>query len=870
MTAVPAASGGNGATSPDSEAGAAPYWSRDARETLAAIGSTVRGLAAAEASQRLRRHGANSVDDQPRVTALKLLLRQFESPLVLILVFGAAISIALRETVEAAIILAIVIGSTLLGFAQEYRAGAAVAALRRRLALSARVLRDGSVQTVPASAIVPGDILRLAAGNLVPADGLVLEARDFLVSEAGLTGESFPVEKQPGSLPAATPLAGRTNCVFLGTSVRSGTATVLVMKTGRETALGEVAARLREQAPETEFARGVRNFGFLLVRVMVVMVVFVLAVNHLLGRPAIESLLFAVALAVGISPELLPAIVSVTLSRGARDMAKSGVIVRRLEAIENLGSMDVLCTDKTGTLTEGIIALDAVVDGEGRASPEVLRLAWVNAAFETGIDNPLDAAIVAAGERSGIAAEGYLKVDEIPYDFIRKRLTIVVAHRADGEEHLVVTKGAFANVLSTCATFERADACVPLDDGLRERLRDYYRLKGMEGYRVLAVATKRVAPKERYGRDDETGMTFAGFLLFFDPPRKDAGTTIRDLAALGIRVKVITGDNRYVAAHVAAAIGLDPKAMLIGEPMAGLGDEALWHLAERTELFVEVDPQQKERTVRALQRTGHAVGYLGDGINDAPSLHAADVGISVENAVDVARESADVVLLSADLDVLRRGVEDGRRTFANTLKYIAITTSANFGNMVSMALATPLLPFLPLAAKQILLNNFLSDVPSIAISTDNVDAGHTARAQRWNVEELRRFMIVFGLISTAFDLATFVLLLQVFGTDEPSFQTAWFVVSLLTELAVVLVLRTQGPAFRSVPSGLLLWSTLVVGMAALVIPYTGRLASAFGFVPLPATLLMAAMAIVAGYVAVTELAKGPFYRTVGPTGRDKP
>jgi Mg2+-importing ATPase len=813
------------------------------------MGTSARGLPSAEAADRLRRYGANSVEEQRRVTALRLLLRQFESPLVLILVFGASISMVLRDWVDASIILAIVLGSTLLGFAQEYRASAAVAALRRRLALTVQVIREGTVQTIAASALVPGDVIQLAAGNLVPADGVILDARDFLVTEASLTGESFPVEKQRGVLPADAPLAGRTNCVFLGTSVRSGTATALVVKTGRNTAFGSIAARLQEQAPETEFARGVRQFGYLLLRVMIVMVVFVLAVNHVLGRPTIESLLFAVALAVGISPELLPAIVSVTLARGARAMAARGVIVRRLEAIEDLGSMDVLCTDKTGTLTEGVVALDAAVDPAGAASAELLGLAYLNAAFETGIDNPLDAAIVAAGERSRLETTGYRKIDEIPYDFIRKRLTIVVEQEAATGEHLIVTKGAFANVLAVCA----------VDTALSGRLEAYYRQKGSEGFRVLGVATKRVAARERYGHEDERGMAFAGFLLFSDPPRDDAEKTIRELAALGIRVKVITGDNRYVAAHVAAAIGLDPKAMLTGEEIARLKDESLWHLAERTDLFVEVDPQQKERIVRALQRTGHAVGYLGDGINDAPSLHAADVGISVEKAVDVARESADVVLLQHDLDVLRRGVEDGRATFANTLKYISITTSANFGNMVSMALATPMLPFLPLAAKQILLNNFLSDLPSIAISTDNVDPGHTARAQRWNVDEVRRFMIVFGLISTVFDLLTFVLLLQVFKSDEATFQTAWFVVSVLTELAVVLVLRTHGSAIRSMPSRLLLWTTLAVGAVAISIPYAGPLAALFAFVPLSWQLLLAAVLVMTAYILTTEAAKRGFF-----------
>jgi P-type Mg2+ transporter len=840
-----------------------PYWSRDASELIVALTTTPQGLAATAAAERLERGGPNVIEEQREVAAIRLLAHQFASPLVLILVFGAAISIFVRDWVDAAIILVIVLGSALLGFTQEYRASVAVAELRKRLALTTRVWRDGTVQTIVSAQIVPGDVIELAAGNLVPADGVILAARDFLVTEASLTGESMPVEKQPGAVPAKAPMAGRTNCAFMGTSVRSGTATVLIVRTGRGTAFGEVAARLQTHPSEPEFARGVRQFGHLLVRVMVVMVFFVLVVNQMLGRPAIESLLFAVALAVGISPELLPAIVSVTLAHGARAMARRGVIVRHLEAIEGLGSMDVLCTDKTGTLTAGVMALDAAVDTDGASAEGILRLAYLNAALESGIENPLDAALVAAGQKAGLTPAGNTKIDEIPYDFSRKRLTVVVAPEDDAGHHTIIMKGAFANVLGVCTTLTCVGVEVPLDAGLRERLESYYRAKGAEGFRLLALATRRVPARERYAPEDEAGMSLQGFLLFFDPPKAQAAETVRDLAARGVRVKVITGDNRYVAAHVASTIGLDPNAMLTGEMIAGLRDEALWHRAARTDLFVEVDPQQKERIVRALQHTGHAVGYLGDGINDAPALHAADVGISVDQAADVARESADVVLLQPDLDVLRRGVDDGRRTFANTLKYIAITTSANFGNMVSMALATPLLPFLPLAAKQILLNNFLSDLPSMAISIDSVDAERVARAQRWDVAEIRRFMVVFGLVSTAFDLLTFFILLRVFDAAESLFQTAWFVVSLLTELAVLLVLRTHGPAWRSVPGTLLLATTVAVAALGVTAPFIGPFASVFGFVPMSWPLLSVMVAIVVAYVVATELAKRWFYRRRG-------
>jgi Mg2+-importing ATPase len=829
-----------------------PYWSRDVAELSAALGSGSGGLSSESAAERLHQVGPNSVEDESHLSALRLLLRQFESPLVLILIFGAMVSLALGDRVDASIILAIVLGSSLLGFSQEYRASAAVEELKRRLQLTCLVVRNGMEQTVPASTIVPGDVIVLSAGNLIPADGLLIEATDLMVNEASLTGESFPVEKQPGIVPPETPIAGRTNAVYMGASVQSGKAKMLAAETGRRTAFGAISERLKVRLPETDFERGIRQFGYLLVRVMFAVVLFVLAVNLLHGRPLIASLLFAVALAVGLTPELLPAIINVTLSAGARGMAKQGVIVRRLDSIENLGSMDIFCTDKTGTLTEGVIALQEATDADGRTSAEIKQLAFLNAAFESGIDNPLDAALVTAGKSAGLTTQGYRKIDEIPYDFQSKRLTIIMADDSDAAQHLIVTKGAFENVLALCSAAVHDGVNVPLTPDVHERLEAFYQAKGEAGFRVLAVATRMIAAQDHYAHDNEGGLAFAGFLVFFDPPKKDAQKTLRDLADLGIHVKVISGDNRHVTAHLAEAVGLNPKSMLTSGQLAKLNDEALWQVAPRTDLFVEVDPQQKERIVRALQRTGHAVGYLGDGINDAPALHAADVGISVDQAVDVARESADIILLKPDLDVLRQGVEDGRRTFANALKYINITTSEGFGYMVTMTWATPLLPFLPMTATQILLENFLSDLPSITISTDNVDPEIVRNPERWNIKDVKRFMIVFGLLSSVFDLLSFAILLLVFHAHEAVFQTAWFVISLLNELAVVLVLRTRGPAWRSKPSRMLLWSTIIMSVVALAIPYLGRTASAFGFVPLPALQMGTVLVIVAGYIAATE------------------
>ena len=838
------------------------YWSRDIAELSAALGSGPGGLSSENAAERFRQVGPNSVEDESRLSALRIFLRQFESPLVLILIFAAVVSLALKDRVDASIILVIVLGSSLLGFSQEYRASAAVEELKRRLELTCGVVRNGLEQTAPAKTLVPGDIVVLSAGNLIPADGLLIEATDLMVNEASLTGESFPVEKQPGIVPPETPLAARTNAVYMGASVQSGKAKMLVVETGRRTAFGAISARLRARPPETEFERGIRQFGYLLMRVMMVVVLFVLAVNLLLGRPKTDSLLFAVALAVGLSPELLPAIISVTLSAGARGMAKRGVIVRRLNAIENLGSMDIFCTDKTGTLTEGVIVLQDAADAEGRTSAQIRQLAFLNAAFESGIKNPLDAALVAAGKSAGLTTSGYRKIDEIPYDFRTKRLTIIIAEDSDASQHLIVTKGAFANVLALCSSVDCDGVNSPLTADQRVRLEALYQAKGEAGFRVLAVATRKIPAQDHYARDNEGGLAFAGFLVFFDPPKKDAQKTLRALANLGIHLKVISGDNRHVTAHLAEVVGLDPKSMLTSDELANLNDEALWQVAPRTDLFVEVDPQQKGRIVRALQRAGHAVGYLGDGINDAPALHGADVGISVDQAVDVARESADIILLKPDLDVLRQGVEDGRRTFANTLKYINITNSASFGNMVSMALGTPLLPFLPMTAAQILLENFLSDLPSITISTDNVDPETVKSPERWNITDVKRFMIVFGLVSSVFDLLTFAILLRVFHSGAAVFQTTWFVISLLTEVAVVLVLRTRGPALRSKPSRMLLWTSIVMAIFAFAVPFLGLFASAFGFVPLSVLQMLTVLVITAGYVAATEVAKAWFYKTL--------
>lgn len=841
---------------PSTVTGYTHYWSQSEETVLASLQATANGLSMPEAKARLANVGPNSLQDSGEHSALRVLGRQFRSPLVLILVVAAAISALVGEAHEAIIISIIVLASCLLGFFQEYGASQAAEKLKQRLSQKTVACRDGEDCVIRADEVVPGDVLRLSAGSLIPADGLILDARDFNVSEAVLTGETFPVVKSPGITPAEAPLARRSNVVFAGTSVRSGTASVLIVRTGIHTEFASIAKSLERQVPETEFAKGIRRFGLLMTEIMFVMVIVVFFANAWLGRPLTDSILFSLALAVGLTPELLPAIISVTLARGARAMAESGVIVRRLEAIENLGSMDILCTDKTGTLTEGVIHLDGWMDVDGRPSDEVLLLARLNALLQSGMANPLDQAIAAAPS-SGPREGAFLKRDEIPYDFIRKRLSVVVT--SPERKTLLICKGAVDNVLEVCGSVRDAGNEHVLDETAHARLTARFRTWSEQGYRVLGLATRPLPETGSYGRTDETSLCFEGFLLLLDPPKQGVQSRLAELAHRGITVKIITGDNRHVASHLAASIGLPSHRMLTGSDLATLSSRGLAARAIHTDIFAEIDPNQKENIVRALRSRGHVVGYLGDGINDAPALHEADIGISVDSAVDVAREAADIVLLRQDLGVLVQGVDDGRTTFANTMKYISITTSANFGNMISMALASIGLPFLPLLAQQILLNNFLSDIPSFAIATDSVDREDRRKPRHWEIGSVRRFMITFGLISSMFDLMTFGFLVFLVNAQESMFQTAWFVESLLTELLIVFIIRTRKRFWHSRPSKLLAVLTGLVVVGTFSLPFL-PMANWFGFVPLPFPIIFGLIAISALYLIASEGAKHWFFR----------
>ncbi len=837
------------------------WWNRPIEELESALGGGGSGLTSAAAAASLAAHGKNALGEKRKAPALVLFLGQFKSPIVLILLFATVVSAFLHDWPDAIIILVIVFGSAVLSFLQEHSASRAAEKLRAQVRIRATVVRDGRELTIPSEEVVPGDVALLSAGSLIPADGRILESRDFFVSQAVLTGETYPVEKQPGTVPPEAGLADRSNCVFMGTSVRSGTARVLIVETGASTSFGQIAARLNLRPPETEFERGIRRLGYLLGEVTLLLVFAVFAVNVFFHKPVIDSMLFSLALAVGLTPQLLPAIININLSKGSQVMARSGVIVRRLASIENFGSMDVLCTDKTGTLTEGVVRLDGALDQEGKPSDAVLRAAFINARFQTGLANPLDDAIIAAGKPDVSAVT---KVDEVPYDFVRKRLSVCVREGPPDSPATLVTKGALDKVLEACTRVRSNGTVVPFDDAFHQRVAERFAEWSGKGFRVLGVATgsdPRGGAARALTRDDEINLVFEGFLLFFDPPKAGVKEVVADLASLGIELKVITGDNRLVALHTAESIGLPVTGVITGADLDRFRDEALWSAASRANLFVEVDPNQKERILSALRKAGHVVGYMGDGINDAPALHSADVSISVDSAVDVAKEAADFVLMKKDLAVLHQGIVEGRSTFANSLKYVFMATSANFGNMFSVAGASLFLPFLPMLPKQILLINFLTDLPEMTIASDRVDREMVEQPRRWDIGFIRRFMLIFGSLSSLFDYATFALLLWVFHASPDLFRTGWFVESVLSAAAVVFVLRTRMPFLKSRPSRLMLLMTGVVAAIVLALPYVPWADTLLGFRPLPLSYLLGIFGIVAAYLGLAEVVKAWFYRS---------
>ena len=817
------------------------------------------GLTTAEVQSRFKQYGPNEVVPSVSPGVVKLFLATLLNPLTMILLVAGGIAAGVGDYATTTVIVVVVSVSSAIQFVQTLRSDQAVRRLQERVAVTATVQRDGAWVELPRRDIVPGDLIRLGAGDFIPADAQLITARDLHVLQAALTGESLPAEKEVADAtakPVGLNSLDRSDLVFFGTSVVSGTATAIVSTTGRATAFGDVAARLAAKAPATEFDRGTRRFGLFITQTVLALVLFVFVVSFTRQLPAMESLLFALALAVGLTPELLPMIVSVTLARGAVRMAHRDVIVKHLAAIQNLGSMDVLCTDKTGTLTQGEVSLARWDDAVGVPSDRVLLFAHLNSRHETGIKSPLDTAILA--HPAPTEADQFVKLDEVPFDFERRRLSVVLRGPAGAK---MITKGAPESVLGCCENWKDGANTRPLDTATRDHIAEYVRGRSADGYRLLAVATRTVEPRDRYTAADETGLTLTGFLSFTDPIREDAAAAIRELAADGVRLVMISGDNEHVVKRVAEQVGLDGARVVLGSELDGMTESALGAVAEQVAVFARTAPAQKNRILLALKSRGHVVGFLGDGVNDAPSIHAADVGISVSTAVDVAKASAEVILMKPGLRVIHDGILEGRRAYANVTKYLLMGTSSNFGNMLSMAAAILFLPFLPMLPLQILLNNLLYDIAQLPIPTDNVDPELMRKPRKWDIAAIRKFMLVIGPVSSLFDLVTFAGLLGLFHASATAFQTGWFVESLLTQTLVLLVIRTAGNPFRSRPSPWLLGTVLGVCGIAVALPLT-PFAESLGFVPLPWTFIPFLAVVAVTYLGAVELVKRRFFRAI--------
>jgi P-type Mg2+ transporter len=819
---------------------------------FAQLDTSERGLTTQESHQRLEKFGPNEPTVVRRMAGIRQLLYFLSNPLVIILLIASLISAILGEVINSSIIAAMVLLSVAINFIQMYRSQHAVERLRAGVALTSTVLRDGTWIELPRHELVPGDMIRLVAGDLVPADARLIQTLGLHVQQSALTGESMPVEKDAQDLTqTAQNPAEASNMVFLGTSVVSGTATALIILTGRATAFGDIAARLATRPPETEFERGIRRFGLLIMRTVFFLVLFVFLSTIVFHRGAynpLETLLFAVSLAVGLTPEFLPMITTVTLAQGASHMAKQKVIVKNLEAIQNFGSMDMLCSDKTGTLTSGNMELNQYLDPLGNPSEQVLFYAYLNSFHETGIRSPLDAAIL---QHEHLDMQEYQKLSEIPFDFERRRLSVVVE---SGGKAKLITKGAPESVLDVCSFSEVDGQLKPFDTGARAQSTALFQELSAHGFRLLAVAYCLVPVRDDYTLADEKDMVFMGYLTFHDPPLEDAHEMLNALRRDGVEVKILTGDNELVTRYVCEQVGLSTDRIVLGDELDHMSDTALTHVAEQTNVFARVSPAQKNRIILALKHRSHVVGFLGDGINDAPSLHAADVGISVASAVDVAKDAASIIMLEQGLRVMHHGIIEGRKAFGNVMKYLLMGTSSNFGNMFSMAGASLFLPFLPMLPMQILLNNFLYDLSQVTIPTDNVDSTYMIKPHRWDIRLIRDFMMYIGPVSSIFDFLTFYIMLQVFHASPELFHTGWFVESLATQTLVLFIIRTVGNPLHSRPSLPLTITTISIVCFGMVLPFT-PLAVPPGFTPLPPLYFLFLAGMVVTYLLLVEIVK---------------
>ena len=845
---------------PKTEIASLDYSVLEGEAVLKELKSSIAGLSEAETRRRLRQYGENKLAKKRDRSIVAEYFSYFKSPLIIILLIATGVSVFFGEVIDASIIGVMIFLSVTLDFFEEHTANQAAKKLSESIKTTSTVIRGNQKKEIKTAEICLGDIIFISAGDLVPADARIIWADDFFVNQSALTGESFPSEKSVAVRQKAddVSLSGQHNIVFFGTNVVSGSAKAVVIRTGITTEFGKIAEHLAEREVKSEFEIGVTKFGYLIMKVIIFLVLFIFLFNSLLKHDILESMMFALAIAVGVTPELLPMIMSITMARGSLKMAKKGVIVKRLAAIPNFGGMDILCTDKTGTLTEDHISLVNYVDISGADSPDALKYAYINSSFETGIKNPLDRAIL---DFKKVSIRGYKKIDEIPFDFFRKMMSVV----ADGPEgYIMIVKGAPEEIFKHVKTYRLGDKVLPFHKEAQAEAINYYHKISADGFRVLAVAVKKPAEQRAvYSKEDESELELLGFVSFLDPPKKGIKNILEKFHQEGVRVKVLTGDNEFVAQKICQEVGLEVRGVLLGSEIAKLTDDALGVKAESTTIFARFSPEEKSRIISALRALGHVVGYLGDGINDAPSLKNADVGISVSNAVDIAKESADIILTTKSLKSLEDGIIEGRAAFGNTMKYILMGLSSNFGNMFSMAGAILFLPFLPMLPLQILLNNFLYDFSQITIPTDKVDSDWTAQPRRWNINFIKKFMYVFGPVSSFYDFLTFFVLFFLFQSTAPVFQTGWFIESLATQTLVIYVIRTRHlPFIQSSPSKYLLLSTLLIVGIGWILPYTA-IGAFFKFTPLPPVIMITIVGIVLAYLITVEIIKRFFYRTDG-------
>lgn len=833
------------------------FWSYDKDDVLKKLDVSESGLSSKEACDRIDTYGKNIFEERKSESQFMIFLSQFKSPITMILIFAAILSIFMKDYSDGIIILIIIMISSILSYLHESKAKDAVKKLLSSVSVTSSVLRDGDFVELDNADLTLGDVISVKTGDMIPADCLILEGNSLSTDESSLTGETFPVEKVSGKIPANTTLSQRKNALWMGTHVISGSGKAIVVNLAKDSEFGKITASLSQKDSDTDFEKGIKDFGSLILHVTTLLIGLIFIFNIILNKPFLESFMFALALSVGLTPQMLPAIISVNLSQGAKRMSEQGVIVKKLNAIENFGSMTIMCSDKTGTITKGKVKLDRALNFYGEELEDISKFAAINSYFQEGYANPIDQAILSANKEDFSA---YKKLFEIPYSFENKILSVMVKTGSDlSNKNLMVTKGAFESIVNICKSYEKADGSIGDISEIRGQIFDLFTKFSSQGYRVLGLAYKDLSDESDFENEKAKDMIFKGFLLFIDPLKEDIKEVISQMNDLGVALKMITGDNCEIAKNIGSQIGLDPEKILLGQDLSSYSVSQLNKKVLDIDIFAEISPNQKEKIIRAYKEAGEIVGYMGDGINDAPAIKQADVGISVDTAADTAKDAASIVLLQNSLKVLLSGIKEGRRTFINTLKYIFVATSANFGNMFSMAGASIFLKFLPLLPKQILLTNLLTDFPSLQIASDSVDEAWLEKPVKWDMKFIKKFMIVFGITSSLFDYLTFFVLVFIFKADEKLFQTGWMLESVISAMVVMLIVRTARPFIKSKPSKGLLIAILSVSIVLISIIYS-PINSYLGLVRLPLKALAFMLGISIVYALFAEVLKKKFYK----------